>query len=313
MSVKVSIIIPIYNIEQYLIRCMESVCNQTLSDIEIIAVNDASPDNSLAILKKFQAQDPRIIIINHKTNKKTAACRNDGLHAATGEYVCFLDGDDYLAPDFCEKLYKLAKKEHADITKGVANIVDNKGNSLSIATGNDEPDKYGKFATFSYLWTGLYNKKMLEQHNVRFYIDFFCFQIQAVYFANKIVQDDSAFYNYVRHENSCDSETFSIEKWIRLNLGHGNFMYDWINTHDYPDNIKSLYLSRIKGLYFYGFQRLLKQDVVEACKILATNMQQYYNCGYDCSNLKKLQRKLYKKQHHTTFFDYIKNILWHKI
>ena len=104
MSVKVSVVIPVYNVAPYLTKCMESVSGQTLQDIEIIAVNDASTDNSLTILKKFAKQDSRIQIISHKKNTKTAGCRNDGLDAATGEYVCFLDGDDYLDTDFCEKI-----------------------------------------------------------------------------------------------------------------------------------------------------------------------------------------------------------------
>ena len=176
MSVKVSIVIPVYNVAPYLTKCIESVCGQTLSDIEIIAVNDASTDNSLAILKKFAKQDSRIQIINHKKNTKTAGCRNDGLDAATGEYVCFLDGDDYLDADFCEKLYNLAKHERADIAKGVTKTFNTDG-TIVIAKDNEKIKANGKFAFMGHLLTGLYNRKFLTKNNIRFYIDFFCFQI----------------------------------------------------------------------------------------------------------------------------------------
>lgn len=313
MSIKVSIVIPVYNVAPYLTACMDSVCKQTLQDIEIIPVNDASTDESLQILKNFAKTDPRIKIINHRKNTKTAKCRNDGLDAANGEYVCFLDGDDYLDNDFCEKLYKLAKQEDADIAKGITKTFNIDG-TVVIATDNDKIKQYGKFYFMGHLLTGLYNRKrLLLEHNIRFYIDFFCFQIQTVYFANKVVCDDSAIYNYVRHANSCDSDVFTIEKWTRLNLGHANFIYDWVNTHSYSDEVKSIYLKRVKDLYFYGFNKLAKPDVIDACKILAENMVAHYNCGYDCSNLKKLQRKLYKQHPRTTKINYILARLMGKI
>lgn len=313
MSIKVSIVIPVYNVAPYLTACMESVCNQTLQDIEIIPVNDASTDESLSILKKFAKVDSRVKIINHKKNTKTAKCRNDGLDAACGEYVCFLDGDDYLDADFCEKLYRLAKKENADIAKGVTKTF-NTNKTIVVATDNDKIKKHGKFYFIGHLLTGLYNRKrLLLKHNIRFYIDFFCFQIQTVYFANKIVCDDSAFYNYVRHDNSCDSDVFTIEKWTRLNLGHANFIYDWINTHNYTDDVRTIYLNRVKDLYFYGFNKLAKSDVIDGCKILAKNMVDHYNCGYDCSNIKKLQRKLYKHHPRITKINYILNRLTARI
>ena len=312
MSVKVSIVIPVFNVAPYLTKCMESVCAQTLKDIEIIAVNDASTDNSLDILKQFEKQYPKVKVINHKKNTRTAQCRNDGLDAAIGEYVCFLDGDDYLDNDFCEKLYKLAKKENADIAKGVTKTFNTDG-TIVVATDNEKIIKNGKFAFMGHLLTGLYNRDFLNKYNIRFHIDFFCFQIQATYFANKIVCDNTAFYNYVRHANSCDSDVFTIEKWTRLNLGHANFMYDWIISHDYTDYVKNTYLDRIKGLYFYGFNKLARPDVVQGSKILAQNMIEHYDCGYDVLNIKRVIRQLYKQHPKTTRWGYIVNTLLHRI
>ena len=313
MSVKVSIVIPVYNVAPYLSKCMESVCAQTLQDIEIIPVNDASTDDSLKILKQFAKNDPRIKIINHRKNTKTAKCRNDGLVAAHGEYVCFLDGDDYLDNDFCEKLYNLAKKENADIAKGVTKTFNTDG-TIVVATDNEKIINGGKFYFMGHLLTGLYNRKrLIEKNKIRFHIDFFCFQIQAVYFANKVVCDNTACYNYVRHENSCDSDVFTLEKWVRLNLGHANFIYDWVNTHDYADDIKKIYLDRAKALYFYGFDKLAPKDIAQGCKILAKNMAEHYDCGYKTNNQKKLQRVLFRHHPKTTKFDYLKNRLMARI
>ena len=110
----VSILIPIYNVEKYLPRCLDSLLNQTLTDIEIICVNDGSIDNSLKLLKQYQAQDNRIIIVDKK-NGGLPSARNAGLDRARGEYVGFVDSDDYVEPSMFETLYKTAKKENSEV------------------------------------------------------------------------------------------------------------------------------------------------------------------------------------------------------
>ena len=115
---KVSVIIPVYNTERYLRRCLDSVCNQTLSDIEIICINDCSTDNSLDILKEYADKDKRIKIINFKENKGAAVARNTGIDIVNGEYIGFIDSDDFVDSDFYEKLYNTASENNSDIAKG---------------------------------------------------------------------------------------------------------------------------------------------------------------------------------------------------
>ncbi len=308
MSIKVSIIVPVYNVEPYLSKCMESLCNQSLQDIEIIAINDCSQDDSLKILKRYAKHDKRIKIINKKKNVGTANARNSGCSIATGEYIAFIDGDDYVDKDFYEKLYKLAVKNNADVAKGVTKTFNVDG-SVVIAKDNDDIVKQGKFAFMGHLLTAIYKNNLIKENNIRFYIDFFCFQIQVVYFANKIVCLNDTFYNYVRHIDSCDSDIFTLEKWQRLNLGHGNFMYDWIMNHSTPSDIKILYLDRIKSLYFYGFNKLELIDVPLACRILASTMKKNYDCGFNIADDKSFIRKLYRKNKNTTLFTYIIDVL----
>lgn len=112
--VKVSIIVPVYNVEKYLEKCLDSLINQTLKDIEIICVNDGSKDNSLKILEKYSQKDNRIIIIN-QDNAGLSVARNSGIDIAKGEYIGFVDSDDWVDLDFYEKLYNSAIKNDADI------------------------------------------------------------------------------------------------------------------------------------------------------------------------------------------------------
>lgn len=115
MQPKVSIIIPVYNVEKYLGECLESVINQTLKDIEIICVNDASTDDSLQILNHFGKIDARIKIVNQSTNQGLSITRNVGTELAIGEYLYFLDSDDVLATHAMQELYKIANACDTDI------------------------------------------------------------------------------------------------------------------------------------------------------------------------------------------------------
>ena len=110
----VSVIIPVYNIEKHLEKCLDSVIGQTLKDIEIIVVNDGSTDNSPRIIDRYARTDSRIVAI-HKANEGLAYARKSGIEAAHGKYVQHLDGDDFLEPDACELLFNRAEETNADI------------------------------------------------------------------------------------------------------------------------------------------------------------------------------------------------------
>ena len=101
-SPKVSVIIPVYNVEEYLPTCLDSIINQTLEDIEIICVNDGSPDNCLSILNNYAGQDSRIIVINQE-NTGVSGARNRGLEVAGGKYIVFVDPDDWCEAECLEK------------------------------------------------------------------------------------------------------------------------------------------------------------------------------------------------------------------
>ena len=112
--IKVSIIVPVYNAEKYLKKCLDSLLRQTLEDIEIIVINDGSTDNSLEILNSYAAKDPRIKVISQE-NSKQGAARNRGLDVAQGEFITFVDSDDWVELDFCELLYNAAQKYNVNI------------------------------------------------------------------------------------------------------------------------------------------------------------------------------------------------------
>ena len=107
---KVSIIVPVYNMEKYLEKCMDSLVNQTYEDVEILCVDDCSKDNSAKILKEYEEKDSRIVAIYETENSGVASVRNKALKLATGEYLMYCDGDDWIELNACEVLVETMKK-----------------------------------------------------------------------------------------------------------------------------------------------------------------------------------------------------------
>lgn len=115
---KISIIIPNYNNEKYLKRCIKSAINQIYKEIEIICIDDKSTDNSVDILKEYKELDDRIKLILLEKNAGVSNARNEALKVCTGDYVCFLDSDDYIEPNFCIELYKSILSQNTDMACG---------------------------------------------------------------------------------------------------------------------------------------------------------------------------------------------------
>lgn len=108
MKPLVSVIVPIYKVEDYLIRCLDSLCRQSLCEIEILLINDASPDRCGEICEKYAAQDARFKVFHHQENKGLSAARNTGIINALADYLMFVDSDDYVHKDFCKLPYDTA-------------------------------------------------------------------------------------------------------------------------------------------------------------------------------------------------------------
>ena len=219
---KISVIMPIYNQEKYLEKAILSCENQTLKDIEIICVNDGSTDNSYRILTDYAKKDKRIKIIN-QSNQGTGRARNNGLKIAIGEYVAFLDPDDYIEPNAFEGLYNKAKKQNLDMLvfnfkklneQGEVITNYNLGNKfLSVYGVNSEksfkwqdikPDVFT--GTYPASWNKIYRNDFVKNSKLHFLNSTLgednVFVYGAILNADKIGYCDEYYYNYVMHKNS---------------------------------------------------------------------------------------------------------------
>lgn len=212
---KVSIIVPVYDVEQYLRQCLDSIIAQTMKDIEIICVDDGSTDSSGMIIERYAALDKRIKVL-HKSNKGYGAAMNAGLSLAVGEYIGIVESDDKIAPEMYETLYKAASKNNLDFVKSDAyywfeklnyqkRVHDNNLNALyNQVLGEDERNIFFDF--FMNIWTGIYKKNFLAQNNISFnespgasYQDN-GFWMQTCFYAKRAMWLNEAFY-YYRQDN----------------------------------------------------------------------------------------------------------------
>ena len=219
---KVSIIIPVFNVENYLERCLKSIINQTFKDIEIIIINDGSTDKSLEICKKFAESDKRIILISQK-NKGVSAARNTGINIATGKYLSFVDSDDFITPDMIEFLLTNIEKHDADISscgmydcyiqnnnkiKKICNKNKNNHGMINSSEALQEIFINGKVSLFVY--DKLYKKKLFD--NLRFSENIIYEDAEImpkiITKSNKIFYSFKPKYYYLRHENSLTSSKF---------------------------------------------------------------------------------------------------------
>lgn len=250
----ISIIIPVYNSEKYIERCIESVLNQTYQNIEIVIVNDGSIDSSEALIEKYLDKDKRIIIINQK-NCGVSAARNNGIKKSSGKYITFIDSDDYYEDDAIETLYNCIKKTNCDLVRGNYRVIKNK---KVIEEGNVVPGKINDFYDLynkifdnsipSYSVLLLIKKDFIFNNNIFFdeniammedtifYINILS-KYPNIYFDNKII------YNYEYNQSGASKSskyyernmynTISVNNKIKILLNGRKYDITKLNSNSY--------------------------------------------------------------------------------
>lgn len=217
---KVSVIIPVYNNEKYIEKCIDSVRRQSYMDLEIIVINDGSEDRSEAILNSVKQEDPRMILI-HQQNLGVSAARNRGIEIATGEYITFLDGDDYLGKDYIMSLVQCAEKSHADMVLCGYKMVTENGRVVKEIVPSEyiKGQKEEWVFRISVIWSHLYKRELWGQYDVRFRSGVRGEDVPVSLFfsavCNKIVTYSGSDYYYVQHSDSA-SHNFQGLKTYRL-------------------------------------------------------------------------------------------------
>lgn len=255
MNDLISIIIPIYKVEEYLDACITSVVDQTYTNLEIILVDDGSPDKCPGMCDEWAKKDSRIRVI-HKPNGGLSDARNAGIDIATGDYIAFVDSDDYIKPDMLEKLYVAIRKENADIA--ACGILNCKGSNQTAWGCRDFAGTSEQILTLLYedaaypvaAWNKLYRRSCWR--NLCFPVGKTCEDAfttyQLVHDAKRIVMIPEALYCYRIRPGSIMTSSFSLKKMDEEEAWRCNYLFVEKNYPRLKKKAFDFYLQRVNVL-----------------------------------------------------------------
>lgn len=282
MKELISVIVPIYNVEKYLNRCIKSIINQSYTNLEIILVDDGSPDRCGEICDEWAKKDKRIKVI-HKKNGGLSDARNVGIEIAQGEYLSFIDSDDYVHKDFIKVLYENCLKNNADISMCGFRQTDKdeninkeiKNENIRIIFSKDVLEKKHNISCVA--WNKLYKKSIFN--NIRYpkgkIHEDVAVIYKIMYYANKIVITDLELYFYFSAPESIMRSEFSKKRLDALEVIKDSYKFFIENNEkSYAYFILRDYLDTI--LEFYKQSYLLKGEKLEIRKELRKEYKKTY-------------------------------------
>lgn len=275
----VSIIIPVYRTEKYLRQCLDSVLAQTYKNIEVIVVDDGSPDGSGQICDEYSSEHQNIVVI-HKENEGLSIARNDGIVKSTGEYLFFLDSDDYISPTCIETLVTSAEKGFLSVIGYQLDIeAESRIYTPKQAYGvyNTIIDYYYDFANlfatkYNFSWGKLYRSDIIKNNGLRFNQsmalvedvvfnqDYYKYWDEGI----ELVNDNG--YYYRQHGSSTLSKAFNPKMFEWNEYAYNAIRKRLIESGTYTDKNKRHFLSNVLGNYLYSFRLLALNDNVPTAK-----------------------------------------------
>ena len=315
---KISVIMPVYNVEKYVAAALESVINQTFSDIEIICINDGSTDDSLKILQDYAQKDNRIKIID-QNNQGVSCARNAGLASAAGEYIMFIDPDDTYDLSLCAKVVEKINKENPDIVMWLHNTVEdgkiiNENCSLKeIITSLANPKNVTEtIKPQVYIWNKAFRRKLIEKNKIEFAkgiknAEDLIFCLQTYYTNPKYNYIKESLYNY-----SSDREDAATKKYANCIKNDFEAYKALVNSEIYKKQNRTIKIAStnhfIGGCIYYWrrnkdeeIKRKYKEDISAFLNYIKETFS-LTDCIKMC-NFRKLKLLLFKYKY-KKFFDF---------
>ncbi len=277
-NIKVSLIIPVYNVEKYIYKCLKSAVNQTFKDMEIIIVNDGSKDNSYKIIEKYKNKYDNIKVINQE-NSGLSSARNTGIKISCGKYIAFADSDDYFSKRFIEYMYTTAEKKNCDIVVcGFKRISESK--KLKI---KNKPLKTKIFSSEkalkiliedvfinNFAWNKLYKRDLFTENNIYFpvgktYEDMYV-SYRLFHKSNKIAVINKKLYCYVQRKKSITS-SFTEKNFDDIKLGLYDMKNYLLENKIYNKYAFSYKFLVIKNILILIYKIIISKDITPKIKI----------------------------------------------
>lgn len=251
---KLSVIIPVYNAGKYLNKCLNSVLNQTFKDYEVICINDLSEDNSPEILNSFALRNKKIKIVNNPENMGAAITRNVGIDMAKGEYIYFIDADDYIDEKYLEGMVNKIEHENCDIVLNMSiqsesNGVVSQFRHPSMPNINPDGEYLDKITTIHdapcFIWARIYRKSFLNKYNIRFLdihaTDDVVFNAIADMYTDKTFVFYGEKYHYTVNNASVTGVAKSSDDRDLQHIKAHDMIYDYLKNHNKLDSRLKLY------------------------------------------------------------------------
>ena len=305
-KIKVSVIVPVYNVEEYLARCLDSLVNQSLKDIEIIVVNDGSPDNSQKIIDNYCKKYKNIKSFI-KENGGVSDARNFGIEKAQGEYIAFVDGDDYVTNDMYQKMYDKAKLGNFDIVVCDLNYVYENG-EIKRVSSKIEKDTVDIKKTYVNMYPCVWNKifkRELFNTGIRFKKDVWFEDVDFLYkifpFIKNIGVVKEPFNQYVQREGSI---TKTFDKRLYNYIDNWNGMVEYYKKNNLYEEykleleycyVRYIYATFIKQACKYNYKDYM--DAVDsAISNVRKNFPKYKKNKYFYKSLKGIYMLMFNKR-----------------
>lgn len=263
----ISIIVPVYNTEEYLERCIKSILDQSYTNFEVLLINDGSTDNSLEICKSWQKLDERIVVFSKK-NGGVSSARNLGLRNAKGTYITFVDPDDYIYPEYLEVLKTLAEMNEADIVHCGCFWENKKINDHGDFYIIDEKNYFDTTCGWT-VWCNLYKKEIIQNNGILFdenisYAEDSLFTLQVFSYAHKVVGTDKKLYFYEQKSGGILHRPFSEKHYSKIYaLLKGTYIAKKVGNEFYQNYIAEMYDSIF---YFFTCVNKMEIDVSQCWK-----------------------------------------------
>lgn len=276
---KVSVIIPIYNVSQYLRECLESVVRQTLKELEIICVNDGSTDNSLEIIHEYAARDDRIVVIDGP-NRGYGKAMNMGLDRATGEYIGIVEPDDYISLIMFEDLYRIAKRNELDMVKAdFYRFERNEHGDMEmhyVCLDNSKsrygvllcPEKDPSLIRFTMnTWSGIYRRSMVEKYHIRHNeTPGASFQDNGFFFQTMIYAKRAMIINYPYYRNRQNNPNSSVNSRNKVYCSNNEYAFIrdiLMQDRDVWEQFKYMYVWKMFHNYLFTIDRIGEEFRIE--------------------------------------------------
>lgn len=316
MKPEISVIIPVYNIEKYITRCLESIISQTFPKWECILIDDGSKDNSLKICQQYADKDSRFVVI-HQENSGVSVARNKGIENAHGNYIAFIDGDDTIEPDSFEVMYNTALNFNADIVQGKFNFIGDKKDGRNninqfIPEGPYIIDSNTIFPWwFGMCWTRLYSIDLIRENNIKFPSEIsLCedtvFSYICLASSKKTYVINKKFYNYYSRSDSALGE-INLQK-LDERIKACELLSSWFELNKNNQNIHNINNSiidmkyRTKKCFLFTFKKIdcnkFLNTFPELNEYIETSTSKkirllYYLCLHNCYFVAKLIIRLF--------------------